>query len=127
MGAFFKSFWGQLGRSTGRRVSNAVFGDKWSTPYRVAVDKNKGKHREQPQEVISKRRYRQPDLNRDDNNATSRPKNYRWVYWVAGIILFSGTYNAILYPSKGDVVLIIMLWVVVIAAYVLHKKNSTDK
>lgn len=35
MGAFFKSFWREMGRNTGKRVSNAMYGDKWSTPYRI--------------------------------------------------------------------------------------------
>lgn len=35
MGAFFGSLFRELGRSTGKRISNALFGDKWSTPYRV--------------------------------------------------------------------------------------------
>lgn len=38
MGTFFKSFWSRLGRNTGNRVSNALYGDKWSTPYRATVN-----------------------------------------------------------------------------------------
>lgn len=30
-----------MGRNTGNRVSNAIFGDKWSTPYRVGVNDRK--------------------------------------------------------------------------------------
>ena len=35
MGTFGKSFSRELGKNTGKFVSNAVFGDKWSTPYRT--------------------------------------------------------------------------------------------
>lgn len=34
MGRFFNSFKGQLGRDTGRLVSNFIYGDKHSAPYR---------------------------------------------------------------------------------------------
>jgi hypothetical protein len=36
MGTFGKSFSRELGKNTGKVISNAVFGDKWSTPYRSA-------------------------------------------------------------------------------------------
>ena len=32
---FFKSFWRETGRNTGKWVSNKVFGDGWSTPHRI--------------------------------------------------------------------------------------------
>ena len=35
MGTFGNSFSRELGRNTGKVVSNAVFGDKWSTPHRI--------------------------------------------------------------------------------------------
>lgn len=41
MGAFFRSLWGELGRNTGKRISNALFGDKWSTPYRIGRSKDR--------------------------------------------------------------------------------------
>jgi hypothetical protein len=40
MGTFGKSFSRELGKNTGKVISNAVFGDKWSTPYRSANGKN---------------------------------------------------------------------------------------
>lgn len=36
MGTFGKSFSRELGKNTGKVISNTVFGDKWSTPYRSA-------------------------------------------------------------------------------------------
>lgn len=35
MGTFGNSFSREIGRNTGKLVSNAVFGDKWSTPHRI--------------------------------------------------------------------------------------------
>lgn len=35
MGTFGNSFSREIGKNTGKLVSNAVFGDKWSTPHRV--------------------------------------------------------------------------------------------
>jgi hypothetical protein len=32
---FFKSFWRETGKNTGKWASNKVFGDAWSTPYRI--------------------------------------------------------------------------------------------
>lgn len=32
---FFGAFFNQLGRNTGKVFSNALFGDAWSTPYRM--------------------------------------------------------------------------------------------
>ncbi len=37
MGTFGKSLGRELGKNTGKFVSNKVFGDKWSTPYRVSA------------------------------------------------------------------------------------------
>lgn len=42
MGTFFKSFWSRMGRNSANRVSNAVYGDKWGTPYRVGVNQGAG-------------------------------------------------------------------------------------
>lgn len=33
---FFKSFWRETGKNTGKWASNKVFGDNWSTPYRFS-------------------------------------------------------------------------------------------
>ncbi len=35
MGTFGNSFSREIGKNTGKLVSNAVFGDKWSTPHRI--------------------------------------------------------------------------------------------
>ena len=35
MGTFGNSFSREIGKNTGKVVSNAVFGDKWSTPHRI--------------------------------------------------------------------------------------------
>lgn len=40
MGVFFRSLGRELGKNTGKRLSNAIFGDKWSTPYRVGRTKD---------------------------------------------------------------------------------------
>jgi len=37
MGNFGKSFSRELGKNTGKVISNAVFGDKWATPKRVSA------------------------------------------------------------------------------------------
>lgn len=37
MGSFTSSLGRELGKNTGKYVSNKVFGDKWSTPYRVSA------------------------------------------------------------------------------------------
>lgn len=37
MGTFGRSFSRELGKNTGKFVSNKVFGDSWSTPYRSSV------------------------------------------------------------------------------------------
>lgn len=37
MGTFISSLGRELGKNTGKFVSNKVFGDKWSTPYRVSA------------------------------------------------------------------------------------------
>ena len=124
MGAFFKSFWGQLGRSTGKRVSNAMFGDKWATPYRIAVNKSEGKRGSSHREKRSGKQNRYSGTNNAARQVAPRQRSYRWLYWVAGFILFSGTYSAIINPNKNDIVLIIMLWVVAII-YVSYKYLRT--
>lgn len=119
MGAFFKSFWGQLGRNTGKRVSNALYGDKWATPYRVAVDKTKSKsrNRNQYRGSSSSKQSLPSDIGSSANRGSSRSRNRRWLPWIAGFILFTGTYNAIINPNKEDVVLIIMLWLAAILLF----------
>lgn len=111
MGAFFKSFWGQLGRSTGKRVSNALYGDKWATPYRLAVDKNKSRSKRSASYYENAPR-KQSETSSTANRGTLKSGNRRWLLWIAGFILFAGTYNVILYPNKEDIVLMIMLWIV---------------
>jgi len=34
---FFKSFWRETGKNTGKWASNKVFGDAWSTPFRFMI------------------------------------------------------------------------------------------
>ncbi len=126
MSAFFKSFWRQLGKNTGNCVSNAIFGDNWATPYRVAVEKNRSRRRKSSPENSSRRQNKQSASGLSADPTPSKHRNHRWIYWVAGFILFAGTYNAILYPTKDDVVLIIMLWIVAIS-YVLFKNHRASK
>ena len=45
MGIFFRSLGRELGKNTGKRISNALFGDKWSTPYRVGRTKDEKESR----------------------------------------------------------------------------------
>lgn len=131
MGAFFKSFWGQLGRSTGKRVSNAIYGDKWATPYRVAVNKSNDKQDKRSRSHRGKRvgknnrnRYTYSDY--ATRQSSPKKRSYKWLYWLGGYILFAGTYSAIINPNKDDVVLIIMLWVVVII-YLLYKNHRSRR
>lgn len=126
MGAFFKSFWRQLGRNTGNRVSNAIYGDKWSTPYRVAVDKS-GPGRQHSNSRNKPRSRKKPNSsNHPVNKGQDKTKRGSWLFWIYGIILFAGTYNAILHPDKEDVLLIVMLWIVAII-YILFKYFSTRR
>lgn len=60
-----------MGRNTGNRVSNAIFGDKWSTPYRVGVNKEPKKsgrkhntRQEQTPASATSPRRRQADVDR---------------------------------------------------------------
>ena len=41
MNTFKKSFWREIGKNTGKVVSNFIFKDNWSTPYRFSNSKNK--------------------------------------------------------------------------------------
>jgi hypothetical protein len=36
---FFKSFWRETGKNTGKWASNKVFGDGWSTPFRTRISR----------------------------------------------------------------------------------------
>lgn len=127
MGAFFKAFWGRLGRNTGNRVSNAIFGDKWSTPYRVAVDKNKeASRRSQRSSKRQETEYTQPQRKGHRNRQKSDTSRTGWGYWIAGIILFAGTYNAIVNPNKDDIVLLVMLWIVAII-FIFYKSQFKRK
>lgn len=139
MGAFFKSFWSQLGRNTGKRVSNALYGDKWATPYRVAVNKDKDKDKKKSKsksdrdsEPTSSRSVKthlkqvykeiySTELNEAQNKERhegykdmSKAERRGCLYFAFGLILFAGTYKAILYQEREDVVLVLMLWIVAI-------------
>jgi hypothetical protein len=46
MGTFGKSFSRELGKNTGKWASNKLFGDKWSTPYRVTVQRERQERKE---------------------------------------------------------------------------------
>jgi hypothetical protein len=37
---FFKSFWRETGKNTGKWASNKVFGDGWSTPFRTRISRD---------------------------------------------------------------------------------------
>lgn len=45
MGTFGKSLGRELGKNTGKFVSNKVFGDQWSTPYRVSATAQAAKYK----------------------------------------------------------------------------------
>lgn len=108
-----------MGRNTGNRVSNAIFGDKWSSPYRVAVDGGSGKPRRggnrRPQSCIEQESCR----NNGRPATCKKAGNGKWLYWLGAIILFCGTYNAIINPNYEDIVLVIMLWIVAIVIFIV--------
>lgn len=124
MGAFFKAFWGRLGRNAGNRVSNAIFGDKWSTPYRVAVDRDDVPRRKRRSGSSSQQSRRQRAS--ATSSGSSRKSNV--LAWLLGIALFCGTYNAIINPNKEDIVLLVMLWIVTIGWLFIkrYRANETD-
>lgn len=130
MGAFFKAFWTRMGRNTGNRVSNAIFGDKWATPYRVAVNRDNRDSDNAPSGSRSSSRGSRRSGGRRGNHSAShasssrRRSSSRTLYWIAGIVLFCGTYNAILNPNKEDIVLLLMLWAVAIAWFVIRLRTS---
>lgn len=51
MGRFFNSFKGQLGRDTGRLVSNFIYGDKHSAPYRRVEQTSKKRKKKETVET----------------------------------------------------------------------------
>lgn len=123
MGAFFRAFWSRMGRNTGNRVSNAIFGDKWATPYRVAVGKNsKSPHR-------GRRSRSQPDdasysyVKPTRSDSAQSAKSSNWLYWLGCVILFCGTYQIIITPNYEDIVLVIMLWIVAAVIYFVKRKK----
>lgn len=124
MGAFFKSFWSQMGHSTGKRVSNSLFGDKWATPYRVAVNKSKDRTNNSSRRNRSRKRSEYSETDYTENRRSSKSSksgNHRWLYWFAGFILFAGTYDTVLHPTKDNIVLIVMLWIVAIVYLIIKK------
>ncbi|MCM1336328.1 MAG: hypothetical protein NC187_04735 [Candidatus Amulumruptor caecigallinarius] len=118
-----------MGRNTGNRVSNAIFGDKWATPYRVAVNRDNRDSDNTPSGRSTSRGSRRNGRSRGNHSvshASSSPRRSsgRTLYWLAGIVLFCGTYNAIINPNKEDIVLLLMLWAVAIAWFVIRLRTS---
>lgn len=101
-----------MGRNTAKRVSNGVFGDKWSTPYRVATTKSRPRQKQYSSDNIPRRRGYQSYTTRSARTPKPQAQRRGCWYWIAGLVLFAGTYNAIINPNKEDIVLIVMLWVV---------------
>lgn len=58
---FFGALGRELGKNTGKRISNAIFGDKWSTPYRVGRTKDERKAAEREKPVRESRRQAAPE------------------------------------------------------------------
>ena len=56
-GLFGKSFKREVGKNTGKLVSNVLFGDKWSTPHRIAVEKAKAKTEREQQRKDNEQLY----------------------------------------------------------------------
>ena len=56
-GIFGKSFKREVGKNTGKLVSNVLFGDKWSTPHRIAVEKAKAKTEREQQRKDNEQLY----------------------------------------------------------------------
>lgn len=133
MGAFFKAFWGRLGRNAGNRVSNAIFGDKWSTPYRVAVDHDDAPRRSNRNS--SNRNRRSGNSSQQSNRrraaatstgSTGSGRKSSVLPWLLGIALFCDTYNAIINPNKQDIVLLVMLWIVAIG-WLFFKRSKVNE
>ncbi len=123
MGAFFKAFWGQMGRNTAKRVSNSLFGDKWSTPYRVGVSGSRKQSRKSTRDNSGHTRRHTAPAKSEQRPATNRTG---WWYFLGGFILFSGTYSVIVSPNKNDIVLVVMLWCVAILFF-LYKVFWTSR
>ena len=62
MGNFSKKFWQETGKNTGKFVSNKVFGDGHSTPYRHKIQSDKLKARERENEIKEANREREIEL-----------------------------------------------------------------
>lgn len=105
MGSFFKAFWGEMGRNTAKRVSNSIFGDKWSTPYRRVSSNSVGMRR---------RSNSVPSV----SGGTSRSRG--WVSWVIVVVLISGTYNVIINPNLDDILFVLLLWIVAIVYFIVR-------
>jgi len=57
MGTFGKSLERELGKNTGKWVSNKIFGDSWSTPHKVIIEQRNRDHRKQERD--SARAYKE--------------------------------------------------------------------
>ena len=61
---FKKSLYRELGKNTGKWISNKVFGDNWSTPYRFLryQQKNEKDTRKLEKEIEKQKAYNQLEL-----------------------------------------------------------------
>ena len=57
MATFGKSFSRELGKNSGKWVSNKLFGDSWSTPHRIVIQNREREERKQQR--IEAREYKQ--------------------------------------------------------------------
>lgn len=68
---FFKSFWRETGKNTGKWASNKVFGDGWSTPFRVhrTSSRNRQTLSDISDEAARGRRNREREIERNEEKA----------------------------------------------------------
>ena len=66
---FKKSLYRELGKNTGKWISNKVFGDNWSTPYRFLryQQKNEKDTRKLEKEIEKQKAYNQLELKKIEN------------------------------------------------------------
>ena len=81
--SFFKSFWRETGKNTGKWASNKVFGSGWSTPFRhiVQSDTPTAEGLEQLAENLSNRRINEP---------SGPPVDRKYLYKKASELQFDG-------------------------------------
>lgn len=108
-----------MGRNTANRVSNAVFGDKWSTPYRVGVNDGRSSRQEKPSR--SKNTRNAPVAhNRKSHNSRGNKKKKKnglsakgWITLIYAIVLLSVTFRA--FQGENVLPYVIIGWVIAIA------------